>query len=184
MNTIVKRISIVLTMIIMSIELSNAQDCGLSFFGVSLGQSQYSVEDYFDNNGIKYFEEEFKGRTRLEVTRPQIEGVKFDSAGFTFDNNKLSVAKFLCMPKGGTTTYGTPFYIEFLNYAETLANKFEIVVKKLMSKYGNPTLTTDTSVEWHIGDCIIEVEFVFENEDAGYGCIMANTGFHLKYYYE
>ncbi|MBE6339014.1 MAG: hypothetical protein E7068_09490 [Lentimicrobiaceae bacterium] len=184
MNTIVKRISIVLTMIIMSIEFSNAQDCGLSFFGVSLGQSQYSVEDYFDNNGIKYSEKEIESAdSRLEINQPQMAGVKFKVGCFDFVDDKLVKSRF-SSSSGGATRYDTPYYSNFLNYARDLTNKCEIVAKKLMSKYGEPTIVTDNIIEWHIGNCIIELEYEYQHNDMGYGGVDVWVALHLRYYYE
>lgn len=184
MNTIVKRISIVLTMIIMSIELSNAQDCGLSFFGVSLGQSQYSVENYFDDNGIRYSEEEIEtADSRLEINQPQMAGVKFKVGCFDFVDDKLVKSRFSSYD-GAVTRYDSPYYPKFLTIARDLANKYEIVAKKLMSKYGSPTIVTNNIIEWHLGNCIIELKYIYEHDDMGHGAVLLDTGLHLRYYYE
>lgn len=168
----------------MSIKLINAQECGVSFFGLSLGQSQYSVEDYFDDNGIRYSEKEIKSAdSRLEINQPQMAGVKFKVGWFDFVDDKLVKAQF-CSYDAGTTNLGTPYYSKFLNYSRDLTNKCEIVAKRLMSKYGEPTIVTDNIIEWHVGNCIIELEYLYENRDIGYGAINVGAGLYLRYYYE
>lgn len=180
----VKKILVLLAIIFISIKFISAQDYGLSFFGLKLGQSQYSVEDYFDNNGIKYSEKEIESAdSRLEINQPQIAGVRFKVGCFDFVDNKLIKAQF-CSYDGGATNHGTPYYSKFLNYSRDLANKCEIVAYKLMSKYGAPTIVTDSVVEWHIGNSIIQLEYLYEHRDIGYGGINVWVGLYLRYYYE
>ncbi len=154
----------------------------VSFYGVSIGDSKYSVKSSLENQNVKFTEETTKsGNKVFRINKPSIAGIKFDIGSLVFENGYLSSGTFVFMADGGVGNPGMPWESEFLNRAQRLAGYYEMLYQKLYGKYGTPVIDTDNYVEWQKGNTKICLTFDFKYEQDAYGWIDHFVYLDLKY---
>lgn len=155
----------------------------LSAYGVSLGEYQYKVENILENKGksIKY-DTNKNGETLLEVSSPTIGGVNFDYGTFVFNKEgKLRAMTFQSYDPPGTGDPGTQWETRFRSKANKCKNSFLTMVQNLPLKYGAPSIYTDTSATWQLGNQSISLKYEYKYEYNSYGWVDSFVSVSLTY---
>ena len=155
----------------------------LSAYGVSLGDSKYTVERVLVNKDKKVkYDTSSKGEECITISYPSIASVTFDMASFTFDkNDKLHRICFSSADYGAYGMPGAPWEAIFRSKTEECKNIFLVMSQNLILKYGNPTVSSNQSAIWQMGNKRIELEYTYYYNYNQYNTIDSGVRVGLTY---
>lgn len=153
-------------------------------YGVSLGDSKYSVENGIKAQG-KIGEWKYSSSSQQDyyhITNAKIGGCIFDVGNFFFTNNELCYVVFA----SGETSTVDPSHpsnplAQFENKARNYRLTFEELADLLNDKYGTPFQYSSNMIVWKEGGRKIALEYRYSKENFGYGWYDVQTGVSLKY---
>ena len=125
------------------------------FYGMSFGLSRGQIENVLTSKGktVKW-KTNSQGKTYAKCYKNiSIAGGIFDEATFFYDNTGL---------------YSGNFEFGFERFSKSQCQSlYNLVLTRLMSKYGNPHISTSTSSTWNLSNGRISLKIV--SYDAGDG---------------
>lgn len=154
--TQMKKIISILFMLSLSLSIL-AQGRIDKFYGMSFGLSRSQIEDVLTSKGktVKW-KSNSQGKTYAKCYKNiSIAGGTFDEASFFYNSSGL---------------YSGNFSFGFDRFSKSQCQSlYNLVLTSLLSKYGNPQITTSTSSTWNLSNGKITLKIVSYNAGDGNG---------------
>ena len=167
---LIKRTLLSLLCLLCMTSISYAQQ-KLSTSGVTMGQSKSEVLAVIKNKVEKYDERYDGNETTIRVKEFTVAGARFDSAIFTFIDNKLSrvgywqdLAFGVDHPDFYSATLDAPYASARIK-ADNNRDKYTELLNSLITKYGNPSTVTGSEatkkcITWHVHNGTITLRYL------------------------